>query len=303
LDTGLARSALAPFPFLLPFCYRCTASRAALTRSDLSPALPEHQPIELPGFRLVDLGQSDARSGRAPGLPQSNAVASLDVLSRSKPADSWRRVTAATVYRLVREGDELTSADIEVASTADRYWLVKIDQRGGGIGGRPPGLSAGWVPHRFVLASRGTGPFQLAYGSRDAKAPAFPIATLGQITRARRSSSSGGRRPAWLHPVSPSAWPGRRTPSNSAAKRPGASALTGNAGRSGGASCWASWCSAGWRSGWPDRYPRRRDCRLPPAPLGAHYLITRVDNTTTVTESDETNNCLASDSTVQGTAP
>lgn len=236
-------------------------------------------------------------------MPQSNAVASLDVLSRSKPADSWRRVTAATVYRLVREGDELTSADIEVASTADRYWLVKIDQRGGGIGGRPPGLSAGWVPHRFVLASRGTGPFQLAYGSRDAKAPAFPIATLGQITRARRSSSSGGRRPAWLHPVSPSAWPGRRTPSNAAAKRPGASALTGDAGRSVGASCWASWCSAEWRSGWPHRYPRRRDCRLPPAPLGAHYLITRADNATTVTESDETNNCLASDSTVQGTAP
>jgi len=105
-------------------------------------------------------------------------VASLDVLSRSKPADPWRRVTAATVYRLLRDGDELTSADIAVASAADRYWLVKIDQRGGGIGGGPLGLSAGWVPHRLVFASRGTGPFQLAYGSRDAKATAFPIATL-----------------------------------------------------------------------------------------------------------------------------
>ncbi len=66
----------------------------------------------------------------------------------------------------------------EIASGADRYWLVKIDQRGGGIGGGPLGLSAGWVPHRLVFASRGTGPFQLAYGSRDAKATAFPIATL-----------------------------------------------------------------------------------------------------------------------------
>jgi hypothetical protein len=34
------------------------------------------------------------------------------------------------------------------------------------------------VPHRLVFASRGAGPFQLAYGSRDAKSTAFPIATL-----------------------------------------------------------------------------------------------------------------------------
>ena len=131
-----------------------------------------------PGEHEFDLGGQFPVDRLRIGLPQPNTVASLDVLSRSKPADPWRRVTAATVYRLVREGDELTSADIEIASAADRYWLVKIDQRGGGIGGGPLGLSAGWVPHRLVFASRGTGPFQLAYGSRDAKATAFPIATL-----------------------------------------------------------------------------------------------------------------------------
>ena len=37
--------------------------------------------------------------------------------------------------------------------------------------------------------------------------------------------------------------------------------------------------------------------------LGAYYLIARADNAGNVTESDETNNCLASDSTVQVTAP
>jgi len=131
-----------------------------------------------PGEHEFDLGGQFPVDRIRIGLPQANTVASLDLLSRSKPADPWRRVTAATVYRLVREGDELTSADIEVASAADRYWLVKIDQRGGGIGGGPLGLSAGWVPHRLVFASRGTGTFQLAYGSRDAKATAFPIATL-----------------------------------------------------------------------------------------------------------------------------
>ena len=37
--------------------------------------------------------------------------------------------------------------------------------------------------------------------------------------------------------------------------------------------------------------------------LGAYYLIACADNTTTVTESDETNNCRASATTVQVTVP
>jgi len=37
--------------------------------------------------------------------------------------------------------------------------------------------------------------------------------------------------------------------------------------------------------------------------LGTYYLIACADNTSTVTESDETNNCRASDTTVQVTAP
>jgi hypothetical protein len=39
-------------------------------------------------------------------------------------------------------------------------------------------LGAGWVPDRLVFAARGAAPFQLAYGSRDAKPAAFGIATL-----------------------------------------------------------------------------------------------------------------------------
>lgn len=36
---------------------------------------------------------------------------------------------------------------------------------------------------------------------------------------------------------------------------------------------------------------------------GSYYLIACADNTTTVTESDETNNCLASTTTVQVLVP
>jgi hypothetical protein len=105
-------------------------------------------------------------------------AASLEILARARPADPWHRVTTATAYRLTREGEELTSADIEVGPTTDRYWLVIVDQRGGGIGSGPLGLGTGWVPHRLVFAARGAEPFQLAYGRHDARPAAFPIATL-----------------------------------------------------------------------------------------------------------------------------
>jgi hypothetical protein len=111
-------------------------------------------------------------------LPQPNTVVALEILARSRPAEPWRRVVGATVYRLTREGDELTSGDLEVALTPERSWLVRVDQRGGGIGGGPLGIVAGWVPHRLVFAARGAGPFELVYGRLDAQSAAFPIATL-----------------------------------------------------------------------------------------------------------------------------
>jgi len=131
-----------------------------------------------PGEYDFDLGGQFPVDRLRVTLPEQNTVASIELLARAKTADPWRHVTTATVYRLVRDGDELTNADIEVGATPDRYWLARVDPRGGGIGGGPLELGAGWVPHRLVFASRGAGPFQLAYGRRDAKSAAFPIATL-----------------------------------------------------------------------------------------------------------------------------
>ena len=111
-------------------------------------------------------------------LPQPNTVAVIEILARARVAHPWRTVARTTVYRLNREGEELKSPDIAIGGAADRYWLVRIDQRGGGIGGGQPVLAAGWVPHALVFAARGVAPFQLAYGSRDAKPAAYAIATL-----------------------------------------------------------------------------------------------------------------------------
>lgn len=133
---------------------------------------------DAPGEFEFDLGGQFPVDRLRVALPQPNTVAVIDIFARAKPADPWRRVTGTTVYRLNREGDELKSPDIAIGGTTDRYWRMKIDPRGGGIGSGQPVFAAGWVPHRVVFAARGEAPFQLAYGSRDAKPAAYAIATL-----------------------------------------------------------------------------------------------------------------------------
>lgn len=131
-----------------------------------------------PGDYLFDL------RGRHPvdrvrlHLPEPNTVAQVEMLARDRSEQPWRPVTRGVAYRLRRDGDEITSPELSVGYTTDRYWLLRVDQRGGGVGPGAPKLEAGWIPHRLVFAARGEPPFQLAYGNRDAKPAAFPIDTL-----------------------------------------------------------------------------------------------------------------------------
>jgi hypothetical protein len=110
-------------------------------------------------------------------LPEPNTVVQVELLARDKADQPWRHVAQGVVYRL-RKGDvEIGSPEL-TAVASDRYWLLRVDQKGGGLGAGAPRLEAGWIPHRLVFAARGVPPFQLAYGKRDAKAAAYAIETL-----------------------------------------------------------------------------------------------------------------------------
>lgn len=121
--------------------------------------------LERPGEYLFDLG------GHAPfdrlrlELPDANVVVPVEFLVRSTPEAPWRRVAAATVYRLVQRGETYASADTEIAPTRERHWLVRADVRGGGFGAGAPRLTAGFVPQRLLFVARGEGPFTLAFGA------------------------------------------------------------------------------------------------------------------------------------------
>jgi hypothetical protein len=111
-------------------------------------------------------------------LPELNTVARVEVLARNRADQPWRQVANGVVYRLRRGEGEVTSPDLKVGMVTDRYWLLRVDERGGGVGAGAPKLEVGWIPHRLVFAARGAPPFQLAYGRRDAKPAAYAIESL-----------------------------------------------------------------------------------------------------------------------------
>ena len=111
-------------------------------------------------------------------LPQANTVAQIQIFTRDKPSDEWRALASALVYRLRRDGSEVASPEIAVSGRSARTLLLRVDQRGGGIGSGAPAVYVGWLPQQLVFAARGEGPFRLAYGAHTAQAAAFPINSL-----------------------------------------------------------------------------------------------------------------------------
>jgi hypothetical protein len=114
-------------------------------------------------------------------LPEPNTIAQVEILARDKAEQPWRSVTRGVAYRLRQSGGEVASPDIQVSASSERWWMIRVDQRGGGVGSGLPVLHTGWVPHQLVFAARGAPPFMLAYGkhgNRGAEAGSLPIESL-----------------------------------------------------------------------------------------------------------------------------
>lgn len=115
-------------------------------------------------------------------LPQVNTIAQVEVLAHDTTEQPFRSVAHGVVYRLNRSGSEVHSPDIPVSALAQRWLIIKVDQRGGGLGAGVPILNTGWVPHQLVFAARGVPPYTLAYGNRaiqgGAQQGAIPIESL-----------------------------------------------------------------------------------------------------------------------------
>ena len=170
---------------------RLTWDRDAFQLKSLLAEIPEAQ--VQPGYGVLKI---DALAGERSGeyvfdlgarppverlqltLPQQNTVAPVRIVSRDAPKSEWRMVTSATVYRLTREGVEVVSPALFIAPHTDRYWMMRVDQKGGGLGSGMPQLEAGWMPRQIIFVARGEGPYSLAYGKAGAEPADFAVSNL-----------------------------------------------------------------------------------------------------------------------------
>lgn len=100
-------------------------------------------------------------------LSQVNTLTSAELFSRASRTDTWRLRARGLVYRLTRNGIEVTGDDVSFSPDADgdREWQLRLAQQPGGPGTETPALEFGWDPQQLVFVARGEGPFLLAYGS------------------------------------------------------------------------------------------------------------------------------------------
>lgn len=135
-------------------------------------------------------------------LPQPNTVAQVQFLTRARVDDAWRPAASAIAYRLKGANGDIVNPDIVVGSLTERHWLLKVDQKGGGLGAGEAKLEIGWVPHEVVFAARGEAPFNLAFGNEKSKPGALPVAS---VLPKRPDGESLVAQPARLGAVSGSA--------------------------------------------------------------------------------------------------
>ena len=111
-------------------------------------------------------------------LPEPNTVAQVQLLTRERVDDRWRLAASGIAYRLSGDAGDVVSPELHASSNSDRYWMLKVDQKGGGLGAGEVRLEIGWLPHELVFAARGAPPFTLAYGNDKVKPGAAPLAAV-----------------------------------------------------------------------------------------------------------------------------
>jgi hypothetical protein len=98
-------------------------------------------------------------------------VVSASFATQERPGGPERALLTTVLYRMEHGGQKLANPDLRIAATATQRWLLRVDPRGGGLGGGMPVLHAGWLPHRLLFVARGEPPFKLVFGNPGA-APA-----------------------------------------------------------------------------------------------------------------------------------
>ncbi|HZX30250.1 MAG TPA: DUF3999 domain-containing protein [Rhodocyclaceae bacterium] len=90
---------------------------------------------------------------------------------------SWQGLAGGVAYRLQAGDGEARSGDIALNGGQGGRLRLRVDARGGSLGGAAPTLQIGFVPREAVFLARGEGPYTLAWGGTGLPAD-LPLSTL-----------------------------------------------------------------------------------------------------------------------------
>jgi Protein of unknown function (DUF3999) len=97
-------------------------------------------------------------------LPEQNTVVNAELSAGDQPEGPYQSVLRARLYRVSLPDRELSGPTLDIVRKNFRYYELRVEATGGGLGRGAPKLISYHAPDQLLFLRRGDGPFLLAYG-------------------------------------------------------------------------------------------------------------------------------------------
>lgn len=111
-------------------------------------------------------------------IAQPNTLAPVSVFGRGGPNEPWRILQTGLLYRLSQGTQENVDDELRLAGEPLGQIMIKVDERGGGLGSALPTMRVAVRAIEVVFLARGSAPFTLALGNGDVKPGSLALNTL-----------------------------------------------------------------------------------------------------------------------------
>ncbi len=126
--------------------------------------------FDTPGFVPADRLQVQ--------LPTTHTLIKATISSADKEEGPWHKVMDGRVYRIIEQGQELTSPSVAIPTTSARFWRMEVHTGNGDLEPDAPSLKLEYLPEQLLFVSKEESVHQLAYGSYKAEHSKFSVADI-----------------------------------------------------------------------------------------------------------------------------
>jgi hypothetical protein len=111
-------------------------------------------------------------------LPTTHTLIKATISSADKEEGPWHEVMDGRVYRIIEQGQELTSPSVAIPTTSARFWRMEVHTGNGDVEPGAPSLKLEYLPEQLLFVSKEQSVHQLAYGSYKAEHSKFTVADI-----------------------------------------------------------------------------------------------------------------------------